>query len=221
MTINKIEQKSKGQYLVLIESIGFFLLSEKDIFRYQIEEGSELTENQYEEIKAEILLPRAKKRALLCLQRTFLSEKKMREKLMELYPEEIVEDVILFLYQYKYLDDRRYATHFIRIHLEEKSKRELQMQLYQRGISKEIFLESLELCLLEREEQVGEEEAPEQAAIRNWLNKKISNFSNISEKEKTKTIQTLLRKGFLYNDIKSVWITCCNTELDSANNEEI
>lgn len=212
MRIDQIKEQPKGKCLVFIEGIGSILLSEKERNRYGIEEGFELNQKIYEEIKENILLPNAKKRALFCLQRMFLTERKMREKLVEMYPQDVVEEVILFLYKFKYLDDQRYAMHFIRLHLERKSKRELQVQLFQRGISKEIFEESFASCLSERKEEGFEEYSAEQLAVQHWIRKKQKNKGETSQKEKEKLIQTLLRKGFSFDEIQKAWNICYNAE---------
>ena len=79
------------------------------------------------------------------LERTDKTEAQLRRKLEESeYPKEAVESAIAYVTSYGYLDDRRYAEHYIEWKKQGKGKARLKMELVQKGISREIIEEVLE-----------------------------------------------------------------------------
>ena len=158
-------------------------------------EGSSLTREQYEILVHEILGKRATKRAMHLLEKMDRTEYKLREKLSEGgYPDEAIEDAIGYVKRYHYLDDERYARNYVFLAQDRKSRKKLSIELYQRGIKKELIDRILE----------EEYDADEEKQICQLLEKRGFDPKTCSEKERQKLYQFLLRRGFQSSDICKV-----------------
>lgn len=207
MQITELKLVEKNKWLVSFEDSFTFPLYRQDLRHYRLEEGAEIKEEIFLDIRNEVVLRRAKKKAITCLERMDRTELEVRNKLSEAdYPSDVIEDAIAWLYSFHYLDDSRYAKHYISRRFLVKSKKELQLQLHRKGISKELFEEAMEECIDEQQTLNGEEEfiTPELAAIKRFVDRKCKNVSEISELEQKKIVQSLIRKGFHISDIQKI-----------------
>ena len=91
-----------------------------------------------------------------------------------------------------YIDDFRYAKNFIDFRKNEKSKKEIQFKLLQKGVCLELIAVAME------EEYDGETEALQRALKKRLKGKSIS---DLTLQEKQKLIASLARKGFSLSEI--------------------
>ena len=214
MWIEKIEPQKKK---LLVWSAGEvqFACYAKELAVFEVEEESEWPDEQWEQLKQEVLLPRAKRRVLYILQSAARSEAWLRDKLKEeYYPVDVIEQAMDYVKSFHYVDDKRMAESYIRCRIREKSKREIEQQLYRKGIAKETVCVAFETVEEEYEEYESEGECPETEAIRRFLRKKGyyspeeqqegMEYKEFSYEEKQKLAAALLRKGFQMNYIKKV-----------------
>lgn len=196
MYVTKIEPVTKAKYKVFLEEQFAFVLYKGELSRYQIQEGSELSQETVNEIKKEILEKRAKLRAMHLLEHMDRTEAQLRTKLkQDMYPDDIVEIAMQYVQSFGYINDRGYAKRFVESRQNSKSKLEIKMSLLQKGIAKEIVYEVLE------EYFEGQDES---AAIQKLLEKKRFSPEIATEEEKRKVYGYLLRKGFSYEDVRQV-----------------
>lgn len=173
-------------------------LYKSEVSKFHIELEGILSKSVFLEIM-EILQKRARERALYLLKTKDKTEKEIRDKLrLEKYPDDVIEKVIEFLTQYGYVDDGRFAHHYLECYKERKSTRQIQSELLQKGISQECIRKLLEECPCDEEK-----------AIQKYLQKKRIELSSVSPKETQKIYANLMRKGFSYeaiqNVLKPVW----------------
>ena len=195
MIVTGIETAGKGKYSVYLDGQLAFVLYKSELSRYEVREEEELSGETYEEILKEVLLKRAQARSLYLLKSMDRTEYQVRQKLKEgKYPEQVVEEVIRWLYGFHYLDDRRYAENYISLKKGSRSRRQIMQDLTLRGISKEMI------------EEILEEDGPgdETELIRRWIDKKHIDPENAEPKEIQKLYQFLVRKGFRTGDIAKV-----------------
>ncbi|TGY95435.1 regulatory protein RecX [Petralouisia muris] len=186
----------KKRTRVILEDGRSFVLYRGEVRRYSLEEQQELTEEQYEEIRSEVLIKRARRRTMHLLEKMDRTEAQLREKLRQgFYPEDVIEDAVAYVKGYHYLDDGRYARNYVRNQKEKKSRRKLQSELMGKGIGKELAEQALE----EEYQQVNEQEL-----ILKWVEKKHYSSETADLKEKQKMYQFLMRKGFHSDDILHV-----------------
>lgn len=196
MQIVRISELDKKRVKIVLEDRTYFPLYKTEQRRYDLAEGEELSGEQFQEIKTEILIKRARKRTMHLLERMDRTEAQLRDKLRQgYYPDDVIEDAITYVKSYHYVDDLRYAQNYVRSHMEQKSQRKLQMELLSKGVPKQMITEALE----EEYQQENEREL-----ILKWIEKKQYCAQEADIKEKRRMYQFLLRKGFQSDDILHV-----------------
>ena len=195
MEITKVQALTKQKYRIFLDGESAFAVYKGELSRYHLEEGAVLPPEVYEELVNRVLKKRATLRAMHILERTDKTEAQLRRKLEKSeYPKEAVESAIAYVTSYGYLDDRRYAEHYIEWKKQGKGKARLKMELVQKGISREIIEEVLEST------DFGET----REMIRQIILKKRKTDIPMNEKEKQRLYGFLMRKGFSSSDILAV-----------------
>lgn len=202
--------KDGKKYRIFLDGEESFWLYQSERRALHLQENMELTQEQYERILFEYIAKRAKKRALHLLEQMDRTKKQLTEKLYGSgYPASAVEEAVKYVESYHYLDDERYARHYMELHKERDSRQKMKMDLMRRGVDKEIIdtllEEDQETVYYESEDQeagvrLGAEER-EAAQIIRWLEKKHYPACPQDEKEKRRVYQFLLRKGYKSSDI--------------------
>ncbi len=123
------------------------------------------------------------------------TEKELCEKLKEKgYEEAQIEDTLEFLKSYGYIDDKRYASHFIHdaINLKKWGKIRIRTELLRKGIDHEAVEFAIEDAFAEIEDD----------RVLSIMKKRFkdSDFSNI--KERTRIFNFFMRRGFTSEEIK-------------------
>ena len=194
MIVTRVEAVTKTKYKIYVDGQFAFILYKGELSRFHIAEGQELSQESYEKIRTEVILKRAKLRAMHLLNDMWRTEARLREKLTRNeYPADIVEAAISYVKSFGYINDYEYARSFIESRKERKSRREIYMQLVGKGVPRELIDEAFE-------ESYEREDSTE--AIRRLLEKKHYDPENTTPEEKKKIMAYLVRKGFGYDDIR-------------------
>ena len=192
MEITSLVKLTKGRAKICLDNGADFVLYKKEYESYGLEEGAELSELQYEEIKREILIPRCKKRALHLLEKQDRSEKNLRDKLKEGgYSSDLIDIAIDYINEYGYLDDARMAASHIRFYQDSRSKARIKQDLIGKGISSDVIERVLE------EEYTGDE----QMLIEKLLDKKGYDKENATYEQRAKMYRFLAGRGFSSDSI--------------------
>lgn len=163
--------------------------------RLLVQENAYIPVELYQKVLHGIVAVRAKKRAMFLLEQMDRTENQLREKLKRNgYPEECVEEAILYVKKYQYIDDSRYAAHYIKYHQQKKSRQKLKMDLMKKGVGKDM----IELALEENFD------SDEKRQIKELLEKRHYSYTDADEKEKYRTYQFLMRRGYKSGDIMAV-----------------
>ena len=134
----------------------------------------------------------AKKKAMSLLKYMDRTEWQLRDKLAAKgFSEEAVDGAIDYVKSFHYLDDYRYAVHFVEIHQEQRSRQRMRQDLYQKHVPEEY----IDLAL----ESVCEND---DIALQNALRKITKGETEFSYEEKQKIAGKLYRGGFRLGDIK-------------------
>lgn len=198
MIITKIIPVTKQKYRIVTDEELAFVLYRGELSHYRLEEGQELPETVFRRIQEEILIKRAKLRAMYLLNRMDYTEAQMKKKLEQgEYTKEAVEIAMSYVRSFHYLDDQRYAERYLANYAGKKSRRQMEYELEQKGISKEIIAG----C----RQQAEEVEADETELIRSLLEKRCRDPKAADEKEKRRHYGYLVRKGFCAGDIRKVF----------------
>lgn len=193
MLITQISEVDKKRMMIHTEEGVTFVLYKGEIRRFDLKEGQELANEVYEEIRTDILIKRARKRAMFLLEKMDRTESQLRNKLRQgFYGEDLIDDAVAYVKKYHYIDDNRYAQTYVRCQKERKSKRQIKMDLMQKGVDREMIEQAIEI-------EYGAES--EQELIMKWVEKRKYKIGNSDVKEKQKMYQFLMRKGFRSEDI--------------------
>ncbi len=196
MQIVQIVELDKKRVRVRLDDGCSFPLYKGEKKQYGLQEGGELSQEQFEEIRREILIKRARRRTMHLLEKMDRTENQLRTKLRQgYYPEDVIEDALSYVKGYHYVDDLRYAQNYVRCWKEKKSRRMLQMELQNKGVSKEWVQQALD-------EEYQQENEQEQ--ILTWIQKKNYSPETSDIREKHRIYQFLMRKGFCSHDILHV-----------------
>nr|WP_294491491.1 regulatory protein RecX [uncultured Mediterraneibacter sp.] len=196
MIVTKIEPCAKTKYKVFLEGEFAFVLYKGELSRFHIREGEDLSESLVRQIHDEVLLKRAKLRAMHLLEDMDRTEEALREKLRQgMYPPDIVDRAVEYVRSFGYLNDERYAENFVRSRQGTKSRKEILAALLKKGVPRELIDCAIEACYKER----GEEDA-----IRKILKKKRFDPGDADENETRRIYAYMARKGFRYDDVRQV-----------------
>ena len=136
----------------------------------------------------------AKKKAMSLLKYMDRTEWQLRDKLAAKgFSEEAVEGAVDYVKSFHYLDDYRYAVHFVELHYEQRSRQRMRQDLYQRHVPEEYIDLALE-SICENDD----------LALQEALRKITKGETEYSYEEKQKIAGKLYRKGFRLGDIKRV-----------------
>ena len=184
MIVTKIEPVTKTKFKVYVEEQFAFVLYKGELSRYRIVEEQEITEETFRKIKEEVILKRAKLRALHLLNDMDRTETQLRTKLKQgLYTEDIVEQTIAYVKSFGYIGDASYARRYITSRQKSKSRKEIYAELCRKGIAKEEI---------------------DAAMVSALLRKKRFDPENATDKDRQKMYGYLARKGFSYEQIRQV-----------------
>lgn len=196
MTVTGIELYSKTKYKIFLDGKFAFLLYKGELSRFHIREGEELTEEALNKIYSDVLMKRAKLRALHLLSDMDRTENALREKLrLGLFPPEIIEKAVEYVKSFGYLNDARYAENFIRSRQGVKSRKEIRSILLQKGLTPEMIDNAFESC---------SDEGSEEDAVIRIMKKKKFDPENADDKEIQRMYGYLARKGFSYATVRQV-----------------
>ena len=194
MTVTAIVPVDKRKCKVFLGEDFAFVLYKSEAARFHIEEENDLSEQTYEKIKEEILLKRARDRALYLLQSQGRTKAEMIQKLQkDGYPDDVIREVMSFLEEYHFVDDSSYTENYIHVNKCRKSPRQIVFELQQKGVDKDTISRMLE-------------EAPinEDDTVRVLVKKKTGGQIPADWKERQKLAAFLGRKGFSFDVIQRV-----------------
>ncbi len=141
---------------------------------------------------------KARLKAMRLIERMDRTERGLADKLrQDGFSSEAVQDAMDYVKSFGYINDTRYAQHYISYRLGIKSKQRILMELTQKGIDPEtartVWEETAEL-----------EEPDERALLRRTIEKKYQEGSELDDREMRRLYAYLARRGFQSNDIFSV-----------------
>ncbi len=199
MMITEVAAVTKSRYRVVLDGETAFILYKGELHRFHIKQGEELEEDARQSIFHEILPKRAKLRCMNLLKARDYTRKQLEDKLKQGgYPADIIEEAVAYVESYGYINDENYARSFIEYHLQTKSRKRMENDLTQKGVSKELIRKVFDEL---KEEGLEVDEA---AMIKELLLKKNFHFQESTYEERQKMSAFLYRKGFHADTISKV-----------------
>ncbi len=200
MIITKIEKTGKYRYAVWADDTQLLCVTSAQLALLDISEGDEL-EGDRQQCFTETVRRMAAQAAMDLLLRRDHSENELRQKLLRKgFCEMLADAGLSYVRRFHYTDDVRYAVNRIQFMSGTCSYRVMRMKLLEKGVSAETI-----------ETAFASVEWDDKDGIRRELNKKYGGrFALLQEDQelKKKFIQALLRKGYVYGDIREVLREC-------------
>ena len=197
--ITKIEaqKRSKDRVNIYVDEEYFMAVYAELVYTHSLKKGMEIDKESLESLLHDEMYMKAKNKALSVLSKSDQSEKKLREKLLNDYDENIVEEVIEFLKGYKLINDNLLAEKIVHdnMNLSKFGKNKIKQNLYNKGISASDIQDAIS--------QIDPDEEYENAK---YLAEKRLKRLKVEDKNKInqKIYQHLAYKGFNYDIIKRV-----------------
>ena len=183
------------KYRIELDGQPAFVIYKGELSRYGIKEGQEIPGPVYQELVGQVLTKRAKLRAMHLLESMDRTRAELERKLQAgEYPREAVEAALAYVESFGYLDDRRYARHYVECKKEGRGKARLKMELAQKGVDRSIIEEVLEEAELDDCRDT----------IRELVRKRRRGSGPMDDRERQRIYGYLMRKGFSSSDILSV-----------------
>lgn len=141
---------------------------------------------------------KARRKAMLFLEHMDRTEKGLSDRLRQAgFSKEAAADAISYVKSYGYIDDARYAENYISYRMDSKSRQKLLQELAAKGVDRETAMEAWE--------RAAELQQPdERAVLRKSVEKKYAEGTELDEKEMRRLYGYLARRGFSFDDIRSV-----------------
>ena len=165
-----------------------FSVPKEDYIRLGLYEKEEITQDEIERIRQEVVLRAAREKATGYLMYRDRSEGEVIEKLINAgFDKDIAQEAASALKALGYIDDNRYARKYITDRLKNKamSRKAIRFELERKGISSQIIEEALS------ETEVNEDEIALRTA-----KKKFGKYDVKDEKVRQKIMRYLCHKGF-------------------------
>lgn len=202
MNVTDIIEFNKKKVKIYLDGELAFALYKGELSTYNIKLNKPIGEQDYETLTNEVLVKRAKLRAMNLLKSRSYTEKGINQKLTDgCYPPAVIDKAMEYIKSYGYIDDLKYAKEFIRCYSMTTSQKQISFKLYDKGVLKETIEQAFMEC---REEGI---KLDEEKLIKDYLKKKNFNSKDCDFKQKQKLIAALYRKGFSYDIINQVMNT--------------
>lgn len=198
----EVQKKNNNRVNIFIDGEFFSGLDLELVYTLNLDKGRTIDNNKLKEIAFKDNISKAKNKAFQILSRAEQSEKTLRDKLSD-YDVEIINEVIMYLKENKYLDDKGLGERIAHSNsaISRFGKNKIKQNLYKKGISHSDIDEIIS--------KIDDDTEFENAL---YLGQK--KYKNIKHEDKNKIYQKLsqhlIYKGFSYDITKRVISTILN-----------
>ncbi|MEG1003011.1 MAG: recombination regulator RecX [Clostridium sp.] len=198
--ITKIEtgKRNKERVNIYIDDEYSFSINMELVYKFGIKVNEEVNKEKLLEISKSENFSKCKDTALRTIERSYKTEKEIRDKLvLKEFDEETIDKTMDFLHEYNFIDDLKFTKMYVKDRLRNQGRNKIRYSLSSKGVNKliieEVFGE------LDRNDEI------EQAMI--LCEKKYLALSKREDddfKLKNKITRYLLGRGYDYDISKTV-----------------
>ena len=207
MIITGIKPVGKGRYEIFLDEGSYpaFALYRKELKKYDIREGKEISADVLTEICSEVLVKRALLRLYHLIESRDYTERELRDRLRQgAYPSSVIDAAIEQLKKQGFADDMDYALRYADCYIDRKSKKAVMQALIRKGVSPEVAAEAVEqICGDRTASAVSYNDGcyDESDKIRRLLEKRRFDPLTADNKEYNRQVTYLMGKGYCFKDI--------------------
>ncbi|CUP65758.1 recombination regulator RecX [Clostridium baratii] len=198
--ITKIEtgKRNKERVNVYIDDEYAFSINMELVYKFGLKVNEEVNKEKLIEISKSENLSKCKESALRTIERSYKTEKEIRDKLLSKeFDIETVDSTIDFLIEYGFIDDSKFVSMYIKDRIRTQGRNKIRYSLISKGVNKLLIEEAF--SELDRDDEM------ERATIlceKKYLN--ISKREDDDFKIKNKLTRYLLGRGYDYDIAKEV-----------------
>lgn len=198
--ITKIEtgKRNKERVNVYIDDEYAFSINMELVYKFGLKVNEEVNKEKLIEISKSENLSKCKESALRTIERSYKTEKEIRDKLLaKEFDIETVDSTINFLIEYGFIDDSKFVSMYIKDRIRTQGRNKIRYSLISKGVNKLLIEEAF--STLDRDDEM------ERAIIlceKKYLN--ISKREDDDFKIKNKLTRYLLGRGYDYDIAKEV-----------------
>ena len=198
--ITKIEtgKRNKERVNVYIDDEYAFSINMELVYKFGLKVYEEVNKEKLIEISKSENLSKCKESALRTIERSYKTEKEIRDKLLaKEFDIETVDSTINFLIEYGFIDDSKFVSMYIKDRIRTQGRNKIRYSLISKGVNKLLIEEAF--STLDRDDEM------ERAIIlceKKYLN--ISKREDDDFKIKNKLTRYLLGRGYDYDIAKEV-----------------
>lgn len=198
--ITKIEQckRNKERVNIYIDEEFAFAIYMELVYRFNLKVNEEVDKEKLTEIAKVENLSKCKDSALKTIERSYKTEKEIRDKLLNKeFDEETVEKTINFLKEYTFIDDLKFTKMYVKDRIRTQGRNKIKYALIQKGVNKYLVDE-----VLEELDRNDEEERALLICEKKYLS--ICKREEDDFKIKNKLIRYMLGRGYEYEVARNV-----------------
>ena len=198
--ITKIEQckRNKERVNIYIDEEFAFAIYMELVYRFNLKVNEEVNKEKLIEIAKVENLSKCKDSALKTIERSYKTEKEIRDKLLNKeFNEETVEKTINFLKEYTFIDDLKFTKMYVKDRIRTQGRNKIKYALIQKGVNKYLVDE-----VLEELDRNDEEDRALLICEKKYLS--ICKREEDDFKIKNKLIRYMLGRGYEYEVARNV-----------------
>ncbi|WP_186431045.1 recombination regulator RecX [Clostridium sp. BSD9I1] len=193
----EVQKRNKNRVNVYVNEDFLFACSAEIIYNYGLKSGEKIDIDKIKAIIEEDNYIKCKNDALHSIEKAHKTEKQVMQKLLAKgYEKSTIEKAILFLKEYNFLDDSKFADMYVKEKLLSQGRNKIKYSLMQKGLDESLIKEKLQNIDKEKEgdslERIG-------ALKYQQLIKREEDTRKIYKK----LGDYLMRRGYPWDDVKS------------------
>ena len=196
MTVTAIESVTRHKMRVSLDGEPAFVFTDREIREWNLEEEMVLDDSEKQALLQYVSREVARTAMNLLVKRDYAEAELYRKLRDKGYSEFFAGKGIEYVSAYHYLDDARYARQMIGSRKDTMSRKMMVSRMRQKGLSDEVIQEAME-----------EADLTDEMGIAREIRRRFSSaeqIESLTDKDRQKLIQSLMRKGYGYSDIQHV-----------------
>ena len=194
----EIQKNNKDRVNIYLDGEYALAINAELVYKENLKVKDDVDISKLQEIAEKESYIRCKESAIKIIERSYKTEKEIRDKLKQKgYEEKQINNSIDFLNEYDFINDNTYAKAFIKDKLSSKGSQKIKYDLMKKGIAKDIIEENLIKVDKNEEKEVA-------------LNVGRKKYESIRRKESDnyklsgKLYMFLISRGYAYDIVKDV-----------------
>lgn len=202
----EVQKKNKQRFNIYIDEVYAFAVDGELVYKEKLTINEEVDEERLHNIAKKENLMKCKNTALRIIERSYKTEKEIKEKLIDKgYDLDAILPIVDFLKEYKFIDDSAYIKMYIKDRIRNQGAQKIKYALIKKGIDPDEIEANLENLNKDDEINVAIELAKKKYSQLVLRESDVYKLSN-------KLCRFLIGRGYDYSLVKDVTKKVINVE---------